>query len=208
MPADPSLDDLKDWDRTHVWHAFTQMAEHEPFLIERASGCTLVDLDGREYLDGVSSLWCNIHGHRHPALDVALRTQLEKIAHCTSLGASNPTSIQLARRLAELAPGDLDHVFFSDDGATAIEVALKMAFQYWQQRSDPRPRKTKYVALDGAYHGDTIGSVSVGGVARFHEMFRPLLFDVLRLAAPDVCRLPEGVTPETASQHYLAAAES
>lgn len=199
---------LEAWDRRHYWHAFTQMAEYEPLIFERAHGCTLVDLDGREYLDAVSSLWCNIHGHRHPALDGALRAQLEKIAHSTSLGASNPTTIALARRLAELAPGDLDHVFFSDDGATAVEVALKMAFQYWRQRSDPRPHKAKYVALEGAYHGDTLGAVSVGGVARFHAMFRPLLFDALRLPAPDACRLPAGVTPDRACQHYLAEAET
>ncbi len=124
----------KRWDREIVWHAFTQMAEYEPLIIERAHGCTLVDIDGREYLDGVSSLWCNVHGHRHPRLDAAMREQLGRVAHVTPLGASNPTTIELARRLVELAPPGLKHVFFSDDGATAVEVALKMAFQYWRQR--------------------------------------------------------------------------
>lgn len=200
----PSAEDLLRWDREHVWHAFTQMAEYEPFIIERAQGRTLVDLDGRTYLDGVSSLWCNVHGHRHPRIDQAIREQLERVAHVTSLGMSNPTTIQLARKLVELTPAGLNHVFFSDDGATAVEVALKLAFQYWQQRSDPCPGKTKYVAFDAAYHGDTIGSVSVGGVARFHALFRPLLFDVIRAPIPDTYRRPPDVTAEGACKYYLA----
>ncbi|MFM7843613.1 MAG: adenosylmethionine--8-amino-7-oxononanoate transaminase [Planctomycetota bacterium] len=198
---------LREWDRTLVWHAFTQMAEYEPLIIERASGCKLVDIDGRELIDGVSSLWCNVHGHRHPRLDAALREQMDRVAHVTSLGQSNPTTIRLARRLVDRAPAGLEHVFFSDNGATAVEVALKMAFQYWQQRTDPRPQKTSYLAFDAAYHGDTIGSVSVGGVARFHQLFEPLLFSVVRAPTPDCYRLPAGVTAETACQHYLAAVE-
>lgn len=203
---EPGLVDLEAWDREHVWHAFTQMAEHVPFLIRSARGCVLEDMQGREYLDGVSSLWCNIHGHRHPRLDAAIRRQLDEVAHITLLGMSHPTTVKLARRLAELAPS-LPHVFFSDSGASAVEVALKMAFQYWRQCAKPQPRKTKYLALENAYHGDTLGSVSVGGVARFHEMFRPLLFDVIRLLAPDTYRLPNGVTRETASEHYLGQME-
>jgi adenosylmethionine-8-amino-7-oxononanoate aminotransferase len=184
----PSRHDLDQWDREIVWHPFTQMAEYEPFVIERAFGCTLVDLDGREYLDGVSSLWCNIHGHRHPKLDQALRDQLDQVAHATLLGASNLPAIRLAKRLADLAPAGLSHVFYSDDGATAVEVALKMAFQYWRQRPDPRPKKSCYAALASAYHGDTLGSVSVGGVERFHALFEPLLFDVR--AAADARSIP------------------
>jgi adenosylmethionine-8-amino-7-oxononanoate aminotransferase len=205
--AEPSRDELQRWDREIVWHAFTQMSEYEPLIIERAAGCTLVDIDGREYLDGTSSVWCNVHGHRHPKLDAALREQLDKVAHVTSLGASNPTTIKLAKRLVDIAPAGLEHVFFSDDGATAVEVALKMALQYWRQRGDPRPNKTTYLALDNAYHGDTLGSVSVGGVERFHAMFRPLLFDVLRAPAPDTYRLPPGVTRAAALAHYLGAVE-
>ncbi|HEX3726544.1 MAG TPA: adenosylmethionine--8-amino-7-oxononanoate transaminase [Pirellulales bacterium] len=204
--TEPSRDELERWDREIVWHAFTQMSEYEPLIIERASGSTLVDVDGREYLDGTASVWCNVHGHRHPKLDAALRAQLDKVAHVTSLGSSNPTTIKLARRLVELAPG-LEHVFFSDNGATAVEVALKMALQYWRQRPDPRPEKTTYLALEGAYHGDTLGSVSVGGVERFHAMFRPLLFDVLRGPVPDNYRLPAGVNRAAALDHYLGAVE-
>ncbi len=207
MTDKPTREQLDAWDRRHVWHAFTQMAEYEPLIIERAKGCVLVDVDGNEYLDAVSSLWCNVHGHRHPRLDAAVREQLDRVAHVTSLGASNPTTIQLARRLSELAPEGLEHVFFSDDGATAVEVALKMAFQYWRQCDNPKPEKTAYVALGDAYHGDTLGSVSVGGVERFHAMFRPLLFETLRVPSPDTYRTPEGVDPEDLSDHYLGQVE-
>jgi adenosylmethionine-8-amino-7-oxononanoate aminotransferase len=195
---------LEQWDRRIVWHAFTQMAEYEPWIVERGSGCYLIDLDGNRYLDGVSSLWCNIHGHRHPKLDAAVRAQLDRIAHCTSLGASSPTTIELARRLVDIAPAGLNHVFFSDDGATAVEVALKMAFQYWRQCPTPRPDKTRYVAFEAAYHGDTLGAVSVGGVARFRAMFEPLLFEVFQLPLPDPTRLPAGVAATHACEHYLA----
>ncbi len=205
--AEPTPEQLKAWDRTLVWHAFTQMAEYEPLVFERAEGCLLFDIDGNSYIDGVSSLWCNIHGHRHPRLDAALRGQLDRVAHVTNLGASNPQTIKLARRLVDLAPPGLAHVFFSDDGATAVEVALKMAFQYWRQRPEPRPEKTCYLALGDAYHGDTLGSVSVGGVERFHAMFRPLLFETLRLPMPDTYRTPPGVPPEELAAYHLEKLE-
>ncbi len=188
MTPEPTAAQLKAWDRELVWHAFTQMAEYEPLVLERGEGCTLFDIDGNAYIDGVSSLWCNVHGHRHPRLDAAIRAQLDRVAHVTLLGASNPPAIRLARRLVDLAPAGLGRVFYSDDGATAVEVALKLAFQYWRQRRDPRPEKTCYLALGDAYHGDTLGSVSVGGVEQFHAMFRPLLFETLRLPAPDSYR--------------------
>jgi adenosylmethionine---8-amino-7-oxononanoate aminotransferase len=188
---EPTADELLRWDREHFWHPFTQMAEYEPLVIERAEGRTLYDIDGNAYLDGVSSLWCNVHGHRHPRLDAALREQLDRVAHTTALGASNPAAIRLARRLVEIMPEGLDHVFFSDSGATAVEVALKMAFQYHRQCERPQPEKTCYVAFGDAYHGDTLGAVSVGGVERFHAMFRPLLFETLRLPAPSKWELPD-----------------
>lgn len=207
MMPEPSREELRRWDRYHVWHPFTQMAEYEPLIIERAEGCVLVDVDGKRYIDGVSSLWCNVHGHRHPRLDAAIGEQLQRVAHVTALGASNPTTIKLARRLVELAPPGLEHVFFSDDGATAVEVALKMAFQYWRQRPEPRPEKTLYLTLEDAYHGDTLGGVSVGGVSRFHDMFRPLLFRCLRVPSPNPYRTPRGVPRQRALDHYLAQVE-
>jgi len=183
------------------------MAEYEPFIIQRAEGCRLFDMDGREYIDAVSSLWCNVHGHRHPRLDAALRAQLDRVAHVTSLGCSNPTSIQLARRLVDLAPPGLEHVFFSDSGASAVEVALKIALQYWRQCPQPQPDKSIYISLGNAYHGDTLGSVSVSGIDRFNAVFRPLLFEVLRAPAPDMYRLPAGVSAADACQHYLSELE-
>jgi adenosylmethionine-8-amino-7-oxononanoate aminotransferase len=171
---------LAEKDTRFVWHPFTQMQEWtEPLVIERAEGNFLIDTDGRRYLDGVSSLWCNVHGHRHPALDAAIRAQLDRVAHSTLLGLANVPSIELAERLIAVAPRGLTKVFYSDSGSTAVEVALKMAFQAQQQRGERQ--RTRFLALREAYHGDTIGSVSVGGMDLFHAIFRPLLFDALHI---------------------------
>src|SRR4051812_48267648 len=203
----PAGDDLRDWDLRHHWHAFTQMAEYEPLIIERAEGCRLIDIDGREYLDGASSMWCNIHGHNHPRINAAIREQLDRVAHCTALGMGCDTTVRLAKRLADVAPGDLDHVFFASDGSSAVEVALKMAFQYWRQCDSPQPRKKKFIAFGEAYHGDTLGSASVSGIARFHALFKPLLFDVIRAPLPDPRRLPAGTSPAATVQLFLAETE-
>jgi adenosylmethionine-8-amino-7-oxononanoate aminotransferase len=204
----PTNGELREWDRRHVWHSFTQMAEYQPFIIESASGCELVDIEGNRYLDGVASVWCNVHGHSHPAINEAMIAQLQKVAHVTSLGMSNSTTIRLAKRLCDLAPAGLEHVFFSGDGACSVEVAIKQALQYWRQCQSPRPNKTKYIALENAYHGDTIGSVSVGGVARFHAMFEPLLFEPVRISAPDLYRRPVGATADDVLQSSLRQLES
>ncbi|MFP6752037.1 MAG: adenosylmethionine--8-amino-7-oxononanoate transaminase [Pirellulaceae bacterium] len=206
-PGDGNPQQIEDIDREAVWHAFTQMADYQPFIIELADGCELIDTDGNRYLDAVSSLWCNVHGHNHPAMNAAIVEQLQRVSHVTSLGMSNPTTVKLAARLVQLAPEGLEHVFFSGDGASSVEVALKMAFQYWRQCDDPQPEKNLFIALDRAYHGDTLGSVSVGGVARFHQMFKPLLFETIQMPIPDRDHLPEGVPSEDACQHYLADLE-
>jgi|TARA_B100000519_G_C14247810_1_gene440757 adenosylmethionine-8-amino-7-oxononanoate aminotransferase len=211
MTSDNSTPDWEQyarWDKHHVWHAFTQMRDYNPLIIESANGCILKDIDGNELIDGVSSVWCNVHGHCHPRINAAITTQLNQVAHVTSLGMSNPASIELARRLAEITPSGLEHTFFSGDGASSVEVGLKMAFQYWHQRENPKPQKNTYIALGSAYHGDTLGSVSVGGVARFHEMFEPLLFKVIRVENPSTYRLPEGVTEENLTQYYLEQLEA
>ncbi|MCH8840989.1 MAG: aminotransferase class III-fold pyridoxal phosphate-dependent enzyme, partial [Planctomycetes bacterium] len=143
----PTAEELADWDRQHYWHAFSQMAQYQSLVIERAEGVWLYDTRGRRFLDGVSSMWCNLLGHRQPRIDAAVREQLERVAHNTSLGMGNTTTATLAKRLADLAPGNLQHVFFASDGSSAIEAALKMAFQYWRQCESPRPEKTKYLAL-------------------------------------------------------------
>ncbi|HEY6550864.1 MAG TPA: adenosylmethionine--8-amino-7-oxononanoate transaminase [Solirubrobacterales bacterium] len=166
-------------DRDHVWHPFTQQqswCEEEPLLIERGEGSYLIADDGRRYIDGVSSLWCNVHGHRHAGIDAALSDQLEKVAHTTMLGLSHPAAAELAGRLVDLAPPSLSRVFYSESGSTATEIALKMAFQYQQQRGGQHARRTSFVHLRDSYHGDTIGSVSVGGIDLFHSTYRPLLF--------------------------------
>jgi adenosylmethionine-8-amino-7-oxononanoate aminotransferase len=167
-------------DHDHVWHPFTQQqgwSEEEPLVIERAEGSHVIDAAGRRYIDGTSSLWCNVHGHRHPAIDAAVREQLDRVAHSTMLGLSHPGATELAARLVAIAPPGLSRVFYSDSGSTAAEVALKMAFQYQAQRGGDHGRRTSFVKLRGAYHGDTIGSVSVGGIDLFHGAYGPLLFE-------------------------------
>ena len=165
-------------DRRALWHPFTQQRGWEdepPVIIARAKGTTLYDTEGKAYIDGVSSLWCSVHGHGHHTIDAALRIQLERVAHSTMLGLSHPPAIELAARLVALAPEGLSRVFYSDNGSTAAEVALKMAFQYWRHAGEPQ--RTGFVCLRDAYHGDTIGSVSVGGIELFHSCYRPLLFE-------------------------------
>ncbi len=191
---------LRRLDRAHLWHPFTQMAawsRGRPIVIAAGEGEFLIDTEGRRYLDGVSSLWCNLHGHRRPEIDAAVRGQLDRIAHSTLLGLASPPSIELAERLVHVTPEGLTRVFYSDAGATAVEIALKMAFQYWQQRDPPQPEKTRFVHLDEAYHGDTLGAVSVGGMDRFHAAYRPLLFETLSAPAPYCYRCPLGQEPET-----------
>ncbi|HEY5052376.1 MAG TPA: adenosylmethionine--8-amino-7-oxononanoate transaminase [Solirubrobacterales bacterium] len=174
MPTDPSQ-----LDHDHLWHPFTQQRDwcgEEPLVIESAEGSHLIATDGRRYLDGTSSLWCNVHGHRHPGIDSAVRAQLDKVAHSTMLGLAHPGAAELAARLIAIAPDDLNRVFYSESGSTATEIALKMAFQFQQQRGGQHARRTSFVHLREAYHGDTIGSVSVGGIDLFHSTYRPLLF--------------------------------
>ena len=166
-------------DRDHVWHPFTQQqawVEEEPLMIEAGAGSHLVASDGRRYIDGVSSLWCTVHGHGHEGIDAAIAAQLERVAHTTMLGLSHPGAAELAGRLVELAPAGLSRVFYSESGSTAVEIALKMAFQFQQQRGGQHARRTSFVHLRDSYHGDTIGSVSVGGIGIFHATYRPLLF--------------------------------
>lgn len=168
-------------DRTYVWHPFTQQrtwTEADPLVIASAEGSWLVDTDGRRYLDGVASLWCNVHGHRHPRIDAAVAAQLGRVAHSTLLGLANTTAVEAAAALIEVVPSGLTRAFFSENGAAAVEVALKMAFGYWRNLGETTRRT--FLALDEAYHGDTLGAVSVGGIDLFHASFAPLLFDCFR----------------------------
>lgn len=176
---------LQHLDRTVLWHPFTpqqRWTAGEPLVIERARKDELFDTAGVAYLDGTASLWTNVHGHGHPALDQAVRDQLDKMAHSTMLGLTHPTAIELGARLIDAAPPGLRRVFYSDSGSTAAEIAVKMAFQAQQQRG--HTQRTRFATLADAYHGDTLGAVSVGGIAHFHALFKPLLFDALVLPAP------------------------
>lgn len=182
---------LEKIDKKHLWHPFTQMRDwvnSTPLIIESADGVYLKDSDGKKYIDGVSSLWVNLHGHRKKEIDRAIQNQLIKIAHSTFLGLSNVPAIELAEKLVALAPANLGRVFYSDNGSTAVEVALKMAFQYWQLTG--KPKKNKFLTFVNAYHGDTIGSVSVGGIDVFHKRFGSLLFPAINAPSPYCYRCP------------------
>ena len=184
-------------DRRYLWHPFTQQRDWvktAPLVIDRGDGVYLEDTDGRRYLDGTSSIWVNLHGHRKGALDRALAAQLKRIAHSTLLGLSNVPAIELAKRLVGLAPRGLTRVFYSDNGSTAVEIALKMAFQYWRLKGNAALSKTKFLHLGQAYHGDTLGAVGVGGVPIFHERFKPLLRPSFEAHAPYCYRCPLGLT--------------
>ena len=168
-------------DKKYLWHPFAQMKDwlnSEPLIIEEAKGCYLKDTHGRWYLDGVSSLWVNVHGHRKKEIDEAIKRQIDKVSHSTLLGLSNVPAVELAQKLIEIAPKGLAKVFYSDNGSTAVEVALKMAYQYWQNIG--RREKQKIVYFENSYHGDTLGSVSVGGIDLFHKVYRKLIFKAVK----------------------------
>ena len=201
---------LRQWDNDHVWHPFAPMQafreEHVP-IIESAEGFHLTDVEGRRYLDGISSLWCNVHGHRVPEIDQAVRDQLGRVAHTTLLGLSSPPSIELARRLVERSPRGLTKVFYSDSGATAVEVALKIAFQYHRQKPGGSDERDLFVSVQGAYHGDTVGSVSVGSIELFHSVYGRLLFPTHSVPSPASLRRPAGLSREDWRDHCFAQLE-
>lgn len=191
----PPYAELKAWDHAYVWHPFTQMQDwlaEDPVMIARGEGNYLIDVQGNRYLDGVSSLWCNVHGHARPELNAAIAGQLDQIAHSTMLGLSNIPSTVLAKRLVGITPSNLTRVFYSDAGATATEIALKLAFQYWQLKD--LPQKVKFASLVEAYHGDTLGAVGVGYSDLFHHYYRPILPDTFRLSPPHVFRFYRGMS--------------
>ena len=187
----------KEIQRDPVWYPFTQMQEfldESPLSIASAQGCWLVDEAGNRYLDGVSSLWANVHGHRHPVIDGAIKEQMGRVSHTTMLGLSHAGGIELARQLVALTPENLSRVFYSDSGATSVEIALKMAYQYWQLRGEKQ--RYKFLKLSEAYHGDTIGAVSLGGMDLFHERFDRLLFETVKVPTPHLYRHPFAVEDE------------
>lgn len=175
---------LEKWDKEYFWHPFTQMKvyrEEENLIFEKGEGVYLYDIYGRKFIDAISSLWCNVHGHNHPKLNKALIEQLQKVAHTTTLGSSNVPAILLAKRLVDISPPGLTKVFYSEDGAEAVEIAIKMAYHYWRNRGEKRK---VFVSFREAYHGDTVGAVSVGGIDLFHGTYRDLLFETIFLPSP------------------------
>ena len=193
------------WDRQHIWHPFTQMSEwlrDEPIVITDAEGCSLIDAAGRRYLDGVSSLWCNVHGHRHPRIDAAIRTQLDRVAHTTMLGLASVPAIELAHALLQVVPAGLTRVFYSDAGATAVEAALRMALQYQHLRG--AAGRTRFASLVEGYHGDTLGAVGVGYSETFHRHVAGGIVSALRLPPPHVFRWERGMTAEAACDASFA----
>ena len=197
-------------DRKYIWHPFTQMQDYvkeKPLIIESGSGCILKDTYGNEYIDGISSLWTNVHGHRKEKLDTAIKKQLDMIAHSTLLGLSNIPAIECAKKLIEIAPEGLSRVFYSDSGSTAVEIALKIAFQYHQQADSGDPNKTKFISLVNAYHGDTIGSVSVGGIDLFHATYKSLLFPSIHVESPYCYQCPFGKSEDSCDFECLKNTE-
>ncbi len=192
-PSNPNTRRLTEWDKQYVWHPFTQMRDwltDEPLIIDQARGSYLIDTDGRRYLDGVSSLWVNVHGHGKEHIDRAVKDQVDRLSHSTLLGLSNTPAVELAKKLIEIAPSGLSKVFYSDNGSSSVEIAIKMAYQYWQNIG--QTQKTGIVHLANSYHGDTLGSVSVGGIDLFHKVYRNLIFPTIQIDFPDCYRLPEG----------------
>lgn len=178
----PLTTKLQFFDKQYIWHPFTQMKDwnqQEPLIIDRGEGSYVIDTDGKRYIDGVSSLWVNVHGHRKKEIDQAIRDQINRVSHSTFLGLSNVPAIQLAKELVAIAPEGLKKVFYSDNGSTTVEIAIKMAYQYWQNKG--RTKKTDIVHLTNSYHGDTLGSVSVGGIELFHKVYRKLIFKTIGL---------------------------
>ncbi|MCA9083176.1 MAG: adenosylmethionine--8-amino-7-oxononanoate transaminase [Planctomycetaceae bacterium] len=201
---------LRQWDHQHLWHPFTPMSawRHEDVpIIREADGFFLIDRTGRRYLDGISSLWCNVHGHRVPEIDAAIRSQLDKVGHSTLLGLASDVSIQLAKALVDRTPHGLNKVFYSDSGATSVEVALKLAYQFHQQKPNPEPDRNTFLCVGQAYHGDTLGSVSVGSIDVFHRVYRHLLFPTVPVPSPVATRVPEGHSRESWIQHCFDAAD-
>ncbi|MBB5172406.1 adenosylmethionine--8-amino-7-oxononanoate transaminase [Texcoconibacillus texcoconensis] len=194
--------------KEYLWLPFTQMKDYEkdPLIIEEGEGIKLKDIYGKEYYDGYSSLWVNVHGHRKQEIDDAVKEQLDRIAHSTLLGATNVPATLLAERLIQISPPNLQRVFYSDSGAEAIEIALKMAFQYWYNNGNEK--KTKFVTFSDGYHGDTVGAISVGAVDLFHKIYNPLMFNSFKVPFPDTYRHPSDDPQEVMRESLSALKET
>ena len=203
-----TTEQLRQWDKRHVWHPFTQMQDwdrDDQIIIVKGEGCWLIDTDGARYLDGVASMWTNVHGHCRRELNDALKEQVDRLEHSTLLGLASEQSIILAARLAEITPPGLDRFFYSDNGSTAMEVAVKMAYQY--QVHVGRPERSRFITFRHAYHGDTIGAVSVGGIGIYHTTFKPLMFETLQAPSPYCYQCELGCRKDTCAMQCIDALE-
>ena len=192
------MDKLLEIDLKYIWHPYTQMKDCRsilPILIKEARGIKLYDNRGNFYYDTISSWWCNVHGHNHPKIKKAIKKQLDSLEHVLFAGFTHEPAIKLAERLIGIAPKGLTKAFFSDNGSTAVEVALKMSFQYWHNIG--KRKKTKFVSLDYGYHGDTVGTMSVSGIGLFNEAFKPLFFSSYKVPSPYCYRCPMGKTKDS-----------
>jgi adenosylmethionine-8-amino-7-oxononanoate aminotransferase len=208
-PAETTNAALAARDLRHVWHPCTQMKDHEtlpPIPVRRAQGVWLEDFDGRRYLDAISSWWVNLFGHGHPRINAAVTTQLESLEHVLLAGFTHEPAVALAEELARIAPAGLTRCFFADNGSTAVEVALKMSFHYWQNRA--LPRKRHFVTLSGSYHGETLGALAVGNVELFKRTYEPLLMDVITVPSPDCYERAPDESWETHSRRRFADMEA
>ena len=188
------MDNWTKKDLKYLWHPYTQMKDCRVFpliLIEKAKGIKLYDNKSNFYYDTISSWWCNVHGHNHPKIKNAVKRQLDSLEHVLFAGFTHKGAILLAEKLIALTKGKFAKVFFSDNGSTAVEVALKLSFQYWQNKG--KPNKTKFVSLDCGYHGDTVGTMSVSGVDLFNEVLSPLFFPSFKIPSPYCYRCPCGL---------------
>ncbi|MFA7403505.1 MAG: adenosylmethionine--8-amino-7-oxononanoate transaminase [Pelobacteraceae bacterium] len=203
-----TTEQLRQWDKRHVWHPFTQMQEwerDEQIIIVKGEGCWLIDSEGKRYLDGVASMWTNVHGHCRRELNDALKEQVDRLEHSTVLGLASEQSIILAARLAEITPPGLDRFFYSDNGSTAMEVAVKMAYQY--QVHVGRPERSRFITFKNAYHGDTLGAVSVGGIGIYHTTFKPLMFETLQAPSPYCYRCELGCSKSSCGMACIDSLE-
>ncbi|MFC1631444.1 adenosylmethionine--8-amino-7-oxononanoate transaminase [Candidatus Omnitrophota bacterium] len=191
----------------HLWHPWTGMSKYQPLVIEEGKGSWLKDTGGKWYIDGASSLWVNVHGHRHAFIDREICGQIRKISHSTLFGLSNIPAIELAEKLVAISPAGLNRVFYSNSGSEACEVALKIAFRYWQQCKRPKKRKTKFIHPNLSYHGDTLGATSVGGIGLFRNLYKPLLFESISAPTPYCYRCPFDKNEKTCAKECLSEVE-
>ena len=208
MTNNPKINDLISRDLKHNWHPYTQMKDCEslpPIPIDKAEGVKLFDSSGKFYYDTISSWWCNIHGHGHPAIKAAIKDQLDKLEHVLFAGFTHAPAVELSERLVDITPANLTKVFYSDNGSTAVEVALKMSLQYWSNNG--KKSKTAFLSLDRAYHGDTVGAMSVSGASAFNSKFKPLLFKSFKAATPYCYRCPRGQEKDACSLECLESME-